>query len=90
MSQETPALPTKIPEADMYKVANAALRLQNVHLQKQLLFRDEQQILAELNAATAEVGMKYGLDPAKHRVLPDGTIVPANSPLAAGQRLPGT
>jgi hypothetical protein len=84
-----PQIPVRIPEADMFKVANAALRLQNVFLQEELLRRDKLQIMGELNSATNEVNTKYGLDPTKHRVLPDGSVVPANHPLAAGQRLPG-
>lgn len=80
---------TKIPEAEMYKVANAALRLNNVLLQERILQYDKQTIQIELQAATDAVGKKYGLDPSKHRVLPDGTIVPANHPLVAGQRPAG-
>lgn len=77
--------PAKIPEADMYKVSNCALRLQNLMLQKELLRRDEETTKGQLAMAFDEINKKYGLDPAKHRVLPDGTIVPADHPMVMGQ-----
>lgn len=82
---EAPTAPAKIPEADMYKVSNVALRLQNILLQKELLRRDEETFKGQLAAAFDEINKKYGLDPTKHRVLPDGTIVPADHPMVTGQ-----
>jgi hypothetical protein len=67
--------PTQISREDMLRLSNINLRMENVRLQEELMRRDRENLQREMTETTEALNRKYGLDPTKHRVLPDGTIV---------------
>ncbi len=60
---------------DMYRIANISLRMQNLQLQQEVLAANLKIVQNELRTAGDEMNTKYGLDPKKQQVQPDGTII---------------
>jgi hypothetical protein len=86
-----PQMPRKLDETDIAKLENAFLKIDNLRKAKDISQRDIQnadlqiQILqGQLTAYRESLSVKYGVDLAKARITPDGTILPnaAQSPVS--------
>lgn len=83
---QVPAGPKKLEDNDRLKIENLFLKVENYRLQGERLQQDivtcvqmRQKAQAEMHALQQELSAKYGCDFMKAKILPDGTIVPAQA-----------
>ena len=78
-----PPAPSKLDESDILRLENAFLKIENLKRSREIATRDVQsadmqiqQQQQSLLTLRENLSKKYGVDLARARILPDGTLVP--------------
>ena len=81
------AAPIKIAEVDRWRLSHLNLELryieqarENLELRRELLERDKLTTVQRYQAEVGRLCVAHGIDPNKHRITSDGTVLPSDHP----------